>query len=81
MGLVGPGSHDRLQAPVFVPSMGLKHGTHFSKIAQVDCVSWLSSAATCGMTTFRQRPSAPSSEAHVGGMKLPPASMKTSGTQ
>ena len=27
MGLVGPGSHDRLQAPVLVPSMGLKHGT------------------------------------------------------
>src|SRR5580700_3723183 len=49
IGLVGPGSHDRLQAPVFVPSMGLKHGTQRSKMAHVDCVSWLSSAVTCGM--------------------------------
>ena len=27
---VGPVSHDRLHAPVAVPSSGLKHGEHFS---------------------------------------------------
>src|ERR1700722_6647243 len=68
MGWVGPGSHDRLHAPVLVPSMGLKHGTQRSNTAHVDCVSWLCSEATWGMARFRQRPSAPSSDAQVGGM-------------
>src|ERR1019366_5234971 len=56
MGLVGPGSHERLHEPVLLPSMGLKQGTHFSKTAHVDCGSWLACGATGGMTTVRQRP-------------------------
>src|ERR1019366_294575 len=81
MGLVGPGSHERLHEPVLLPSIGLKQGTHFSKPAHADGAGGLACPANWGMATFRQRPSAPSSDAHVGGMKLPPDSMKESGTQ
>src|SRR5688500_5357523 len=50
-------------------------------MAQVDCGSrsiWLD---ICGMHIERQRPSASSNDLQVGGTKLPPAAMKTSGTQ
>src|SRR5258705_5940409 len=34
-GCVGPASHEILHAPVGMPSIGLKHGVHFSVAAQV----------------------------------------------
>src|SRR5438270_13094710 len=80
-GSFAPGSHDSLHAPVSLLSSGLKHGTQRSYALHVDVGSCESCDATWGMFTFKQRPSLSLSERHVVGTKLPPAAMKSSGTQ
>lgn len=69
-----------LHAPVDEPSIGLKHGVHFSLASQVSCGSIAAWPATSGSTCERQRPSAPLIEVHVFAVNLPPVRRNTSGT-
>src|SRR5262245_40608652 len=79
--VVGPGSHESEQAPVGVPFSGSKHGAHTWSAGQFSCGSDAACAAISGKHVDRQRPSAPKSDSHLSGMKLPPLLMIASGTQ
>ena len=67
-GCLGPGSQDRLHAPVDLPSSGLKQGTQRSLLPHVDCGNKAAWPATAGRHSERQRPSAFASELHVAGL-------------
>ena len=60
-------------------AVGLKQGAHFSPSSQVSFGSCAACAATDGKQVDTQRPSAPATDVHVLGTKLPPVSISLSG--